>query len=586
MDTSPIECNDFSQINRQQQLQRLKETTWDIIVIGAGITGAGVALEAAYRGLAVAILDQYDFAFGTSSRSTKLAHGGFRYIAQREFSLVREATTERNWLRDKGLPHLTRPTRFLYPILSEGKVGNQEVKKSWSYNTVRFGAFLYDLLSGFRSYRGGKGIKNVEKIRELEPLLESSRLKGAITWYDSNVDDARLVIETLKEALHTNNALALNYIRVVGFDHDSRNQVNGVEAIDVTGSESEKLHIRGKVIINTTGVWADEVLALNRESTEKVLRPTKGVHLAYHRKDIPINDTFAMNSIDDRRFFFAIRRNEWVLVGTTDTDYSGDPAEVYCTREDADYLRNTLRMLFPDAKVDDQHIHGSYAGLRPLVAEIGKTESDVSRKHTVLQREDGLYSLLGGKLTTFRKMAEDLLLNHILKAHAAHDLPKFSETKNLTKIAYAITLSQSEWEIHPRVANSTLHPVILRHLYQQYGRGGLAILQEVQNHPELAARLLEVPDYPVEVAPWIAAEVDYVVRHEAPFHLEDVLCRRMEVCWLVRPEYQGQIASSAVKRMGAILEWTPKMQETEIKRYLEYVKKNSFFYDGEIPIPL
>ncbi|TRO55955.1 FAD-dependent oxidoreductase, partial [Candidatus Bathyarchaeota archaeon] len=291
MGTSPIECNDFSQINRQQQLQRLKETTWDIIVIGAGITGAGVALEAAYRGLAVAILDQYDFAFGTSSRSTKLAHGGFRYIAQREFSLVREATTERNWLRDKGLPHLTRPTRFLYPILSEGKVGNQEVKKSWSYNTVRFGAFLYDLLSGFRSYRGGKGIKNVEKIRELEPLLESSRLKGAITWYDSNVDDARLVIETLKEALHTNNALALNYIRVVGFDHDSRNQVNGVEAIDVTGSESEKLHIRGKVIINTTGVWADEVLELNRESTEKVLRPTKGVHLAYHRKDIPINDT-------------------------------------------------------------------------------------------------------------------------------------------------------------------------------------------------------------------------------------------------------------------------------------------------------
>jgi glycerol-3-phosphate dehydrogenase len=218
------------------------------------------------------------------------------------------------------------------------------------------------------------------------------------------------------------------------------------------------------------------------------------------------------------------------------------------------------------------------------VAEIGKAESDVSRKHTVLHREDSLYSLLGGKLTTFRKMAEDLFLNHIRKAYTEHDLPKFSGKKNLTKITYAITLSQNEWETDPRVENSTLHPVILRHLYQQYGRGGLAILEEVQKHPELATRFLEVPEYPVEVAPWILAEVDYVVRHEAPFHLEDVLCRRMEVCWLVRPEYQGQIAFSVAKRMGAILGWTPKTQQTEIERYLAYIRKNSFFFDGEIPI--
>ncbi|MFX1318564.1 MAG: glycerol-3-phosphate dehydrogenase/oxidase [Promethearchaeota archaeon] len=585
MHAPPIERIDFSQVNRQQQLQRLKDTNWDVIIIGGGITGAGVALEATHRGLTVALLDQNDFASGTSSRSTKLAHGGFRYIAKREFGLVREATNERNWLREKGVPHLTRPTRFLYPILSEGKIGNRELQRSWSYRTVRFGAFLYDFLGGFRNNRGGKGIKDVEKIKELEPLLEPSRLKGAITWYDSNTDDARLVIETLKEALWTNNALALNYIQVVGFIHNSTGQLNGVEALDVTKIKAPSFHVRGKVIINTTGVWADDVLALESENKERVLRPTKGVHLVYHRKDFPINDTFAVNSIDDRRFFFAIRRNEWVLVGTTDTDYSGDPGDVYCTREDADYLRNTIRVLFPDAKVDDQYIHGSFAGLRPLVAEIGKAESDVSRKHTVLTREDGLYSLLGGKLTIFRKMAEDLLLNHIRKNRVAHNLPKYSRKRNLTKIAYEITLTQKEWAAHPEVVGSTLHPFILKHLYQQYGRGGLTILQEIQKHPELTKRLLEVPEYPVEVAPWITAEVDYVVDHEAPFHLEDVLCRRMEVCWLVRPEYQGQIASSAAKRMGTILEWTPKTQQTEIKRYLEYVKKNSFFYDGEIPIP-
>ncbi|MFX1492113.1 MAG: FAD-dependent oxidoreductase, partial [Promethearchaeota archaeon] len=343
--------------------------------------------------------------------------------------------------------------------------------------------------------------------------------------------------------------------------------------------------IRGKVIVNTTGVWADELLALNGESTEKILRPTKGVHLVFHRKDFPINDTFALNSIDDRRFFFAIRRNEWVLVGTTDTDYSGDPAECVCTREDADYLRNTIRILFPEASISDEVIQGTYAGLRPLMAEIGKAESDVSRKHTVLERDDGMYSLLGGKLTTFRKMAEDLLINHIKKGSHRHGLPKFSGKKNLTKIAYAISLSKKEWQSLPEVVNSALHPHILQHLYQQYGRGGLTILREIQRNPELGTRLLEDPVYPVEVAPWIIGELEYLVQHEAPLHLVDVLCRRMEVCWLVRPEYQGRIAAIAADRMGQILGWSKKTIQQEIQSYLQYVRKNSFFFDGEIPIP-
>ncbi|MFW9933932.1 MAG: glycerol-3-phosphate dehydrogenase/oxidase [Candidatus Thorarchaeota archaeon] len=584
--SSQIQTIDFCQINRQDHLQYLKDTIWDILIIGGGINGAGVALEAAYRGLKVAVLEQKDFAFGTSSRSTKLAHGGFRYIGQKEFGLVREATTERNWLREKGLPHLTRPTRFLYPIFSAGKVNNQELEKSWGYWTVRLGAFLYDLLSGFGSYKRGKGIKDVEKIKALEPFLETSRLKGAITWFDSNIDDARLVIETLKEAVWTKNTLPMNYIRVVGFSHDSEGLINGVEAIDINDPNAAKFRVQGKVVVNTTGVWADEVLRLNDETKESVIRPTKGVHITYHRKDFPINDTIAVNSIDDGRFFFAIRRNEWVLVGTTDTDYSGDPAKIYCTREDADYLRNTLGILFPKAKIDDKHIHGTFAGLRPLVAETGKAESDVSRKHTVLKRDDGLYSLLGGKLTSFRKMAEDLVVNHIRKVQAVHDLPKFSGKKNLTKIAYAITLSEKEWESLTEVTNSKLPPVILRHLYQQYGRGGITILGEVEKHPERGNRLLDVPEYPIEVAPWIEAEVDYVVRHEAPLHLEDVLCRRMEISWLIRPEFQGKIAKRAANRMAAILGWAAKTKEAEIARYLENIRKNSFFFEGEISVPL
>ncbi|MFX1562266.1 MAG: glycerol-3-phosphate dehydrogenase/oxidase [Promethearchaeota archaeon] len=584
MSSSKIETIKFSQLERKQFIKKLREKKWDLLVIGGGITGAGIALEAVARGLSVAVLEKRDFAFGTSSRSTKLAHGGIRYISKREFGLVREATNERNWLRDVGLPHMTRPTRFLYPILKAGKVKGVDLPKSRSLRSVRIATFLYDFLCGFRSYASGRGIKDVDTIKELEPALESSRLKGAVLWYDSNIDDARLVIETLKEAIRKGEAVALNYMDVVGFTHDKAGRINGIRAVDEVNSQNEVI-IKARIVVNAAGIWADNILSIEGKDSQKVIRPTKGVHLIYHRRDFPINDTFAMNSIDDRRFFFAIRRNEWVIVGTTDTDYSGDFTECFCNREDADYLRNTIEVLFPDAKIGDERLQGTYAGLRPLVAEQGKSESDISRTHVVLERDDGLFSLIGGKLTTFRKMAEDLFLKHIRKVRKTAGLPKFPTKKNLTKTAYTIAISKEEWNAAPEVTHTTLHPSILHHLYVQYGRGGLMILRQVKEQPELGNRLLEDPSYPIEVCPWIVAEVDYVVHQEAPLHLEDMLCRRMEISWLVRPEYQGRIAAVAATRMGQILSWSKSRMKEEIDNYINYVKKNSFFFEGEIAIP-
>lgn len=584
MSGNNIETLEFSQLERSQFIKNLRDTEWDVLVIGGGITGVGVALEAVARGLSVAVLDQRDFAFGTSSRSTKLAHGGIRYISQRKFGLVREATTERNWLRDVGLPHLTRPTRFLYPILKAGRVGDRDLPKSRSLRAAGFAAFFYDFLCGFKNYARGRNIKDVETIKELEPVLETSRLKGAVLWYDSNIDDARLVIETLKEAIWRGQTVALNYMWVVGFTHDNVGRINGVRAIDEINPQNEVV-VRAKVVINATGVWADNILSIGGKDQQKMIRPTKGVHLIYHRQDFPINDTFAINSIDDGRFFFAIRRNEWVVVGTTDTDYSDDIAECFCNREDADYLRNSIAALFPDAKIGDDHLQGTYAALRPLVTEQGKSESDISRTHVILERDDGLFSLLGGKLTTFRKMAEDLFLKHIRKVRKAVELPKFPTNKNLTKTGYAIAISKEEWEAAPEVVHATLHPRILNHLYEQYGRGGLTILRQVKKQPELGNHLLEDPAYPVEVNPWIVAEVDYVVLHEAPLHLEDVLSRRMEISWLVRPEFQGRVAVVAASRMGRILGWSKSRMREEIDSYLEYVRKNCFFFHGEIAIP-
>jgi glycerol-3-phosphate dehydrogenase len=394
-------------------------------VIGGGVTGAGVALEAASRGLSVAVLEARDFASGTSSLSSKLAHGGIRYIAHFELGLVREATTERNWLRDKGLPHLTRPQQFIIPSFRAGKVGGRELPKSKDgLGKMRFATFLYDLLCGFKNYGKRKIIKDIEKIKEMEPALEATRLKGVALYYDCNIDDARLVIETLKEAMWKGQALALNYLRVVGLTHNSSGKVNGVRAIDWASGEEETFLVKGRIIVNTTGVWADDILSMGHNQQPKLIRPTKGVHITFHRSDLPVNRAFGLRSIDDGRFFFVLPRNDWVVVGTTDTDFSGNPAECFCDRADADYLRNTVSALFPDARIGDEQLQGTYAGLRPLVAEPGKSESEVSRKHVVLERDDGLFSLLGGKLTTFRKMAEDLFLKHIRKVWKEVGLPK------------------------------------------------------------------------------------------------------------------------------------------------------------------
>ncbi len=577
---------EFCQTQRGQIIQGLRNNLWDVVVIGGGVTGAGVALEAAARGLSVAILEARDFASGTSSLSSKLAHGGIRYIAQFELGLVREATTERNWLRDKGLPHLTRAQQFIVPAFRAGKVGDRELPKSKDgLGKMRFATFLYDLLCGFKNYGKRQIIKDVEKIKEMEPALEATRLKGAAFYYDCNIDDARLVVETLKEVMQKGQAIALNYLKVVELSYDSSGRVNGVHAIDRASLKEEKIFVRGRVVVNTTGVWADDILSLNQDSQPKVIRPTKGVHITFHRSDLPVNRAFGLRSIDDGRFFFVLPRNDWVVVGTTDTDFSGDPTECFCDREDADYLCNTISALFPDAKIRDAQLQGSYAGLRPLVAEPGKPESKVSRKHVILERDDGLFSLLGGKLTTFRKMAEDLLLKHIRKIRKDVGLPKFSSQKNLTKIVYTIAITKEEWQEAPEVTCSKLHPRIIHHLFEQYGRGGLEILQRVQQEPELGKRILDDPAYPVEVSPWIICEVDYVVRHEAPLHLEDVLCRRMEISWLVRPDYQGQIAVKTALRMGKILGWSKARIRKEIRTYLQTIKNNSFFFKGKIPIP-
>jgi glycerol-3-phosphate dehydrogenase len=481
---------------------------------------------------------------------------------------------------------MTRPVQFLYPVLKAGKVGKLELAKSKEgIGKMRLATFLYDAVCGFHNYARRQIIKDPRRAAELEPALDSSRLIGAALYYDTNVDDARLVVETLKEAIHRGQAVALNYARVDEVTHDKDGRVNGIQAVDEADPRKGRIGVRAKVVVNATGIWADDILAKGRRTHQRIIRPTKGVHLAYQRRDLPVSRALILRSIDDGRIMFVLPRNDWVVIGTTDTDYSGDYAECYCDRDDADYLRRTVLPLFPHARIGNDRLMGTYAGLRPLVSEEGKPESDVSRKHVILRREDGLLSLLGGKLTTFRRMAQDLFLKHITKEVKATGLPAFPTKKNLSRIRYAIAITEKEWAAAPEVRRAKLHPSILRHLYEQYGRGGLAILGRIEEHRDLAKRLLDDPAYPVEVCPWILAEIDYVVQHEAPLHLDDVLCRRLEICWLVRPECQGRIAVVAASAMRKLLGWSETRVREETNGYLEHVKKNSFFFKGKIAVP-
>ncbi len=569
----------YSELDRKEEINRLQQNEWDILVIGGGITGAGIAQEASLRGLSVALLDKYDFAFGTSSGSSKLGHGGIRYLKSREFGLVREATTERNWLRDKALPHMIRPLQFVYPIFNERQIQRRTLpKSSESLRKIRLAAFLYDFLCGFKNYAKREVIKDPKYLKELEPTFDVTGLEGAVLYYDTNLDDGRLTIETIWNSLNTGKVCAVNYLEVINFTWDDNEKINGVIAIENTDT-GEEVQIRAKAVVNATGVWTDQILEIGRMSKEQLIRPTKGVHFAVPRENLPVNRAFGIKSLDDGRFFFVLPRNEWVLIGTTDTDFKGEPEDCYCKLEDVEYLRKTVTVLFPEAKITDDDILGSYAALRPLVAEPGKPESQVSRQHLILERSDGLFTIVGGKLTTFRKMAEDLLLKH-LKPRTKKNFPKFNTKKGFSKIVYTISMTKEEWEALEEVKESNLDPFILKHLFEQYGHGAQIILKSVNEQSDYSQRLLE--EVPLEVAPWIKGEIVYITKRECPVHLDDVLCRRMEIAWLVCPEHQRTVAERTTEIMSDILEWSDDRSNEEIVNYLKTIKKNSFFYEPKL----
>jgi glycerol-3-phosphate dehydrogenase len=593
-----ISVNDVTTLNytdktRSEIINKLKTTDFDLIIIGGGITGAGVARDAVLRGLNVALVEKDDFAEGTSSRSSKLFHGGLRYLKTFEIKLVEEATRERNWLRDEGIPHNVRPLQFVAPVFGERtdpRTGRIIPASSNNMEMVKIALKTYDDVCKNQNYGPWEMIDDPKKIAELEPEFNTDQLIGAGLYYDTNMDDARIVIEIIKECIASGKCTALNYLKVIDFVHNEKGLISGVKVTENDKFSLETKHeafmIKGNVVVNCAGIWADDVLGTKGKS--KIIRPTKGIHFTVKHDDFKVYHGFGLSSIDDHRFFFVLPRENWVLIGTTDTFYDQDYNSPVATQADIDYLRNTVEFLFPNAKIDNTHILGTYSGLRPLVVEPGKSESEISRKHVCLEREDGLFTLVGGKYTTFRVMAEDLMRKYILKSKKV-DLTKngrlnVSDTKNIAKKPFVIALKRKEFEENPqyKAAKGTIDPNILDHLYIEFGYGAFPIINNLLQDPKFGARLLEDPKYPPKYFPWTKAEIIYIIQHEIPRHLKDVLCRRTEICWLVDPSRQRKIAEATAEIMGDILGWDKVRRQREIDFYLLYIKANSIFYKGEL----
>lgn len=395
----------FSNLDRSKTLKKLSTESFDLVVIGGGITGGGIALDAASRGLKVALVEKGDFASGTSSKSTKLIHGGLRYLKQFDFWLVKEVGSERAIVH-KLAPHLVIPEKMLLPLIENGSYGK------W---LTSIGLKVYDILAQVSGEDKRQMLEKKEALK-LEPLLPKKILKGAGYYAEYRTDDARLTIENIKTSLLF-GAHALNYAAVEDFIYDNE-RVAGVKVKDVPSGEI--FDIKSKYVISAAGPWVDELRSKNNSKKGKQLHLTKGVHLVFPKEKLPVKQSVYFD-IPDGRMMFAIPRGKVTYIGTTDTNYDKDKDHVRTDLADAIYLISAVNNMFPKINLEMEDIVSSWAGLRPLIHEEGKSASELSRKDEIFTSDTGLVSIAGGKLTGYRKMAERVVDRIAKKMEEEHD---------------------------------------------------------------------------------------------------------------------------------------------------------------------
>lgn len=404
--------NSLSADNRPNLLQQLQSETFDLVVIGGGITGAGIALDAASRGMRVALVEMCDFASGTSSKSTKLIHGGLRYLKQLEVMLVREVGRERAVVH-RLAPHLVTAEKMLLPLVEGGTYGK------WA---TSLGLMVYDFLADVEGNDRRRMLTPAKTLKE-EPLLRKDDMVGGGLYAEYRTDDARLTIEIIKTAAQY-GALSMNYARVEDFLY-ANGQIVGVHCEDLI--QHNKFDVKASYVINAAGPWVDELRQKDGSMQGKRLFHSKGVHLVLPHERLPLNHAVYFD-VPDGRMIFAIPRLRTTYVGTTDTPYDGNLNQVRTTKADVDYILNATNQMFPEAHLAIEDVESSWAGLRPLIFEEGKSASEMSRKDEIFESDSGLISIAGGKLTGYRKMAEKVV-NRVAKKFKAQENRSFAACK-------------------------------------------------------------------------------------------------------------------------------------------------------------
>ena len=465
--------SNFSNFNRAQITKDLQTTEFDLLIIGGGITGAGIALDAASRGMKVALIEKGDFASGTSSKSTKLIHGGLRYLKQFDFWLVKEVGTERAIVH-KLAPHLVVPEKMILPLIEGGTYG------SW---LTSVGLKVYDILASVEGDDKRKML-SVKKSLKKEPLLPKKILKGAGYYAEYRTDDARLTIEVLKTAQNY-DAKLLNYSEATEFIYEDK-RVVGANVKD--GITNESYNIKAKYVVNACGPWVDELRQINNSKIGKQLHLTKGVHLVVDHKKLPVKQSVYFD-VPDGRMMFAIPRGKVTYFGTTDTNYQQDKDDVNTSLVDATYLISAVNNMFPDITISLDDVESSWAGLRPLIHEEGKSASELSRKDEIFVSETELISIAGGKLTGYRKMAERIV-DLIDKKYKRRFEKSFGEikTKNLVLTGgdfenYDEVKSYTD-AIYNRIAEVDFNQKDAEYLVHNYGKQTDQILKKFDEFTE------------------------------------------------------------------------------------------------------
>jgi glycerol-3-phosphate dehydrogenase len=526
---------------RRRALERMASEEFDIVVIGGGATGTGAALDAASRGLSVALLEARDYAAGTSSRSSKLIHGGLRYLEQMDFGLVREALRERGLLLKTLAPHLVRPVPFLFPL-----------DKHWERPYIGAGMVLYDTLGG--GHQGVPGHRHLSKRKALRlaPSMREDSMVGAFQYYDAQVDDARHTLTVARTAAHF-GAVVANNVAVEGFLREGE-RVTGVEARDAHTGDT--LKVRAKAVINATGVWTDDIQAMVGERGKFHVRASKGVHLVVARDRLQLDTGLILRT--EKSVLFVIPWGRHWLVGTTDTDWDLDRAHPAASSSDIDYIFEHVNKVLKEPLTHDD-VEGVYAGLRPLLSEESDSTSKLSREHAVATPVPGLVAIAGGKYTTYRVMGKDAVdaavrsLNRRVPPSVTHETPLLGAD------GYRALVNRTEG----LAAETGLHPARIEHLLGRFGSRIFELTEQIAADPALAEPLPGCDDY-------LAVEVLHAVTHEGAQHLDDVLARRTRIS--IEAWDRGLAAAEPAARiMAEPLGWDEETIAREVELYRDRV---------------